>query len=188
MDPMGKHQVPRGSRLVFRFQVDVFGLVRPLSALPWAALVAWSLAWLQSTSPPTPLFQPEYLHRSVRLFFFERGERCVNDITYVTDQYDHMSFASKLTAQELAQACKFGTAVNIIQGLALGYKSCIIPVFVLSSATRTKTSVQMSWWVRGQNWKPKGCKRWRSKLKKWQKQHCLGYFFGCTKGVFPEKM
>eukprot|EP00438_Fugacium_kawagutii_P002064 Skav212345 [mRNA] locus=scaffold1488:274051:279286:+ [translate_table: standard] len=26
------------------------------------------------------------------------------------------------------------TAVNIIQGLALGYKSCIIPVFVLSSA------------------------------------------------------
>eukprot|EP00438_Fugacium_kawagutii_P002063 Skav212344 [mRNA] locus=scaffold1488:249526:272130:+ [translate_table: standard] len=27
-----------------------------------------------------------------------------------------------------------GTAVNIIQGLALGYKSCIIPVFVLSSA------------------------------------------------------
>lgn len=68
----------------------------------------------------------------------------LNDITYVTDQYDHMSFASKLTAQELAQACKFGTAVNIIQGLALGYKSCIIPVFVLSSATRTKTSVQMS--------------------------------------------
>lgn len=67
----------------------------------------------------------------------------MNDITYVTDQYDHMSFASKLTAQELAQACKFGTAVNI-QGLALGYKSCIIPVFVLSSATRTKTSVQMS--------------------------------------------
>jgi len=36
--------------------------------------------------------------------------------------------------RELASACKFGTAVNIIQGLALGYKSCIVPVFVLSSA------------------------------------------------------
>merc|ERR1719183_1947518 len=36
--------------------------------------------------------------------------------------------------QELAAACKRGTAVNIIYGLALGYKSCIIPVFVLASA------------------------------------------------------
>merc|ERR1719316_2341856 len=36
--------------------------------------------------------------------------------------------------QELATACKSGTAVNIIFGMALGYKSCIIPVFVLSSA------------------------------------------------------
>lgn len=72
MDPMGKHQVPRGSRWVFRERL-MFSATRPLSALPWAALVAWSSAWLQSTSPPTPLFQPEYLHRSVRLFFFERG-------------------------------------------------------------------------------------------------------------------
>merc|ERR1719326_2900721 len=31
-------------------------------------------------------------------------------------------------------ACKRGTAVNIIYGLALGYKSCIVPVFVLASA------------------------------------------------------
>jgi len=36
--------------------------------------------------------------------------------------------------QELASACKKGTAVNIIFGLALGYKSCIIPVFVLAAA------------------------------------------------------
>ena len=68
---------------------------------------------------------------------------------------------SYIPTRELAAACKFGTAVNIIQGssagskargpcskhiscetsetktstvgLALGYKSCIIPVFVLSS-------------------------------------------------------
>eukprot|EP00928_Gymnodinium_smaydae_P034441 TRINITY_DN243_c0_g1_i5.p1 TRINITY_DN243_c0_g1~~TRINITY_DN243_c0_g1_i5.p1 ORF type:complete len:771 (-),score=202.74 TRINITY_DN243_c0_g1_i5:177-2489(-) len=36
--------------------------------------------------------------------------------------------------QELATACKSGTAVNIIFGMALGYKSCIVPVFVLASA------------------------------------------------------
>eukprot|EP00405_Crypthecodinium_cohnii_P031675 CAMPEP_0206518454 /NCGR_PEP_ID=MMETSP0324_2-20121206/64587_1 /ASSEMBLY_ACC=CAM_ASM_000836 /TAXON_ID=2866 /ORGANISM="Crypthecodinium cohnii, Strain Seligo" /LENGTH=746 /DNA_ID=CAMNT_0054011811 /DNA_START=153 /DNA_END=2391 /DNA_ORIENTATION=- len=35
--------------------------------------------------------------------------------------------------QELATACKSGTAVNIIFGLALGYKSCIVPVFVLAA-------------------------------------------------------
>merc|ERR1719335_410977 len=39
-----------------------------------------------------------------------------------------------IPTQELASACKRGTAVNIIYGLALGYKSCIIPVFVLASA------------------------------------------------------
>ena len=32
--------------------------------------------------------------------------------------------------RELATACKSGAAVNVIFGMALGYKSCIIPVFV----------------------------------------------------------
>merc|ERR1719444_441038 len=36
--------------------------------------------------------------------------------------------------QELATACKSGTAVNIIFGMALGYKSCIVPVFTLAAA------------------------------------------------------
>lgn len=35
--------------------------------------------------------------------------------------------------REVAAACKQGTAVNIIFGLSLGYKSCIIPVFVLAA-------------------------------------------------------
>jgi len=35
--------------------------------------------------------------------------------------------------RELAVACKSGTAVNIIFGMALGYKSCIVPVFVLAA-------------------------------------------------------
>merc|ERR1719171_2020679 len=39
-----------------------------------------------------------------------------------------------MPVRELATACKSGAAVNIIFGLALGYKSCIIPVFMLASA------------------------------------------------------
>jgi len=35
--------------------------------------------------------------------------------------------------RELATACKSGAAVNIIFGMALGYKSCIVPVFVLAT-------------------------------------------------------
>merc|ERR1719217_1088672 len=35
--------------------------------------------------------------------------------------------------RELATACKSGAAVNIIFGMALGYKSCIIPVGVLAA-------------------------------------------------------
>merc|ERR1711957_25572 len=35
--------------------------------------------------------------------------------------------------RELAVACKSGAAVNVIFGMALGYKSCIIPVFVLAA-------------------------------------------------------
>eukprot|EP00408_Alexandrium_pacificum_P066977 CAMPEP_0171169200 /NCGR_PEP_ID=MMETSP0790-20130122/8093_1 /TAXON_ID=2925 /ORGANISM="Alexandrium catenella, Strain OF101" /LENGTH=772 /DNA_ID=CAMNT_0011634043 /DNA_START=63 /DNA_END=2381 /DNA_ORIENTATION=- len=35
--------------------------------------------------------------------------------------------------RELAEACKSGAAVNVIFGMALGYKSCIIPVFVLAA-------------------------------------------------------
>merc|ERR1711937_765661 len=39
-----------------------------------------------------------------------------------------------MPVRELATACKSGAAVNIIFGLALGYKSCIVPVFMLASA------------------------------------------------------
>lgn len=34
--------------------------------------------------------------------------------------------------QELAEACRFGPAPNIIQGLALGYMSTVIPIFCLA--------------------------------------------------------
>ena len=34
--------------------------------------------------------------------------------------------------QELAEACEYGGAPNIINGLALGYLSCVIPIFCLA--------------------------------------------------------
>jgi inorganic pyrophosphatase len=52
-------------------------------------------------------------------------------IGLVTEYFTSFTY---VPTQELADACKKGTAVNIIFGLALGYKSCIIPVFVLASA------------------------------------------------------
>merc|ERR1711920_207663 len=52
-------------------------------------------------------------------------------IGLITEYYTSHTY---VPTQELAGACKKGTAVNIIFGMALGYKSCIIPVFVLASA------------------------------------------------------
>merc|ERR1711920_422891 len=51
-------------------------------------------------------------------------------IGLITEYYTSHTY---VPTQELAGACKKGTAVNIIFGMALGYKSCIIPVFVLAS-------------------------------------------------------
>jgi len=46
---------------------------------------------------------------------------------------EYFTSHSYTPTRELATACKSGTAVNIIYGMALGYKSCIIPVFVLAA-------------------------------------------------------
>jgi len=50
-------------------------------------------------------------------------------IGFVTEYYTSNTYAP---VQELAGACKTGAATNIIFGLALGYKSVIIPVFCLA--------------------------------------------------------
>jgi len=50
-------------------------------------------------------------------------------IGLVTEFYTSHSFEP---VKELAHACKQGAAVNLIYGLALGYKSAIIPVFALA--------------------------------------------------------
>merc|ERR1719327_539043 len=54
---------------------------------------------------------------------------------------EYFTSHSYIPTRELAGACKRGTAVNIIYGLALGYKSCIIPVFCL--ATTVYVSFQL---------------------------------------------
>jgi len=49
-------------------------------------------------------------------------------IGYFTDYFT--SNAHEPT-QNLAKACKSGAAINIIQGLALGYLSCVIPIIAI---------------------------------------------------------
>merc|ERR1719197_996925 len=51
-------------------------------------------------------------------------------IGLVTEYYTSHTYTP---TRELATACKSGAAVNIIFGMALGYKSCIIPVAVLAA-------------------------------------------------------
>jgi len=51
-------------------------------------------------------------------------------IGLITEYYTSHTY---IPVQELATACKSGAAVNVIFGMALGYKSCIIPVFALAS-------------------------------------------------------
>ena len=51
-------------------------------------------------------------------------------IGLITEYYTSHTY---VPVRELATACKSGTAVNVIFGMALGYKSCIIPVFVLAT-------------------------------------------------------
>eukprot|EP00753_Platysulcus_tardus_P002693 PLAT11809.1.p1 GENE.PLAT11809.1~~PLAT11809.1.p1 ORF type:complete len:808 (-),score=317.94 PLAT11809.1:209-2551(-) len=50
-------------------------------------------------------------------------------IGYITEYYTSHSYTP---VREVARSCKTGHATNIIYGLALGYKSVIIPVFALA--------------------------------------------------------
>ena len=50
-------------------------------------------------------------------------------IGLVTEYYTSHSYSP---VREVANACKTGAATNIIYGIALGYKSAIIPVLVLA--------------------------------------------------------
>merc|ERR1719247_1064543 len=50
-------------------------------------------------------------------------------IGFVTEYYTSHSYNP---TREVAQSCETGAATNIIHGLALGYKSCIIPIFLIS--------------------------------------------------------
>jgi H+-translocating diphosphatase len=50
-------------------------------------------------------------------------------IGLVTEYYTSKEFSPVM---ELVHSCKTGAATNIIYGLSLGYRSCIIPIFILS--------------------------------------------------------
>lgn len=57
-------------------------------------------------------------------------------IGLVTEYYTSNAYKP---VQEVASACRTGAATNVIFGLALGYLSCIIPVFVIAAAIFTGT-------------------------------------------------
>mmetsp|Transcript_5422 Transcript_5422/g.17450 ORF Transcript_5422/g.17450 Transcript_5422/m.17450 type:complete len:883 (-) Transcript_5422:428-3076(-) len=50
-------------------------------------------------------------------------------IGFITEYYTSFSYTP---VQEVANACRTGAATNVIYGLALGYKSAIVPVFVVA--------------------------------------------------------
>jgi len=50
-------------------------------------------------------------------------------IGFVTEYFTSHSYSP---VREVAQSCESGSATNIIYGLALGYKSCIVPIFLLA--------------------------------------------------------
>merc|ERR1712226_195758 len=50
-------------------------------------------------------------------------------IGFITEYYTSHSYSP---TREVAQSCETGAAANIIFGLALGFKSAIIPVFLLA--------------------------------------------------------
>lgn len=53
----------------------------------------------------------------------------------------HKSLRSYKPVREVADACRTGAATDIIFGLALGYKSCIIPAFVMAVAIYISNSL-----------------------------------------------
>ena len=59
-------------------------------------------------------------------------------IGLITEYYTSHSYTP---VREVAQSCKTGAATNIIYGVALGYKSAVIPVLVLSSVVYASFSL-----------------------------------------------
>lgn len=52
-------------------------------------------------------------------------------IGYITEYYTSNAYSP---VQEVAQSCRTGAATNVIFGLALGYKSVVIPIFAIAAA------------------------------------------------------
>lgn len=51
-------------------------------------------------------------------------------IGFVTEYFTSNAYGP---TQNLAESCKMGPAPNIIQGLALGYNSCIVPILCITA-------------------------------------------------------
>jgi H(+)-translocating pyrophosphatase len=65
-------------------------------------------------------------------------------IGFLTEYFTSHSYSP---VREVAKACETGAATNIIYGLALGYKSAIIPVFALAAAIYTSFKLASAYGV-----------------------------------------
>jgi len=72
-------------------------------------------------------------------------------IGLITEYYTSHSYQP---VRELADSCKTGAATNMIYGIALGYKSAIIPVLVLSVVVYGSFAVAHVRRVAGRHWIP----------------------------------
>lgn len=68
------------------------------------------------------------------------GLWCGMIIGYLTDIFTSTEYSP---VQQLAQSCKSGAAINIIQGLALGYMSTVVPMISLASKYNIITFIQL---------------------------------------------
>ena len=114
-----------GVERVLKVQIGVSTLLMTLALLPLAYTVLPAKFNIQDAAgvnvEGTPI-------KAIACVWSGLWAGCV--IGFVTEYYTSHSYAP---TREVAQSCETGAATNIIFGLALGYKSVIVPVLLLSS-------------------------------------------------------
>jgi len=101
-------------------------IVSTLLETPVLVLLCWALL-------PAQAFQIDAGHQAVMwwhvFFCIAAGLWSGLAIGFITEYYTSHSYSP---VKEVSESCKTGAATNVIFGLALGYKSCIIPVICIA--------------------------------------------------------
>lgn len=86
-----------------------------------------------STAAPPASARAACLHERLRSMLARRAALCCCAHTRLC--------RASVPAQDVADSCRTGAATNVIFGLALGYKSCIIPTIAMAVAIYTGNSL-----------------------------------------------